>query len=254
MKLKGQVAIVTGAGTGMGRAIAERFAAEGAKVLVNYRASKRQAEEVVAAIAAQGGQAMAKQGDVSIDSEAGALVRAVDEHWGRLDILVNNAGWSKVTPHQRLEDLTDEIWDRTLNTNLRGAFYATRAAVPLIRRSGGGSIINNTSASAWHAAGSSIVYCASKAALVNMTKSLARALAPEIRVNAVAPGLVHTRFAGWPQATFEQGRKTSPLGRIATAEEIAAVVLFLAADATAITAETILVDGGRTRLGPRRDD
>ncbi len=252
MRLSDQVAIVTGAGTGMGRAIAELFAAEGAKVLVNYRASKDEAEQVVAAIQAAGGDAMAFQADVSVDAEARALVAAAEKAWGALHVLVNNAGWSQVTPHERLEDLTDEIWDRTMNTNVRGVFYAARAAVPLLRASGGGSIVNNASASAWHAAGSSIVYSASKAAVVNMTKSLARALAPDIRVNALAPGLVHTRFAGWPAAAFEQGRKSTPLGRIATTEEIAKAALFLAADATAMTGETILVDGGRTRLGPRR--
>ena len=249
MKLKDQVAIVTGAGTGMGRAIAERFAAEGAKVLVNYRASKDAAQEVVAGIKEKGGEAETCQANVAVDAEARQMAADAEQRWGRLDVLVNNAGWSKVTPHHQLEDLTDEIWDRTLNTNLRGAFYATRAAVPLLRKSGGGSVINNTSASAWHAAGSSIVYSASKAALVNMTKSLARVLAPEIRVNAIAPGLVRTRFAGWPQSVFDEGPKHTPLQRIATAEEVAAVVLFLAADATAITAETILIDGGKTQLG-----
>jgi len=248
MKLKDQVAIVTGAGTGMGRAIAERFAAEGAKVLVNYRASKDAAEEVVVGIREKGGEAEAYQASVAADAEARKMADYVEQRWGRLDVLVNNAGWSKVTPHHQLEDLTDEIWDRTLNTNLRGAFYATRAAVPLMRKSGGGSVINNTSASAWSAAGSSIVYSASKAAMVNMTKSLARVLAPEIRVNAIAPGLVHTRFAGWPQSAFDDAPKRSPLKKIVTAEEVAAVVLFLAADATAITAETILIDGGKTQL------
>jgi NAD(P)-dependent dehydrogenase (short-subunit alcohol dehydrogenase family) len=252
VKLTDQVAIVTGAGTGMGRAIAELFAAQGAKVLVNYRASQQEAEQVVTAIQTAGGEALAFQADVSADAEARAMVAAVEKAWGRLDVLVNNAGWSKVTPHERLEDLTDEIWDRTMNTNVRGVFYAARAAVPLMRASGGGAIVNNASASAWHAAGSSIVYSASKAAVVNMTKSLARALAPDIRVNALAPGLVHTRFAGWPAAAFEQGAKSTPLGRIATTEEIAKAALFLAADATAMTGETILLDGGRTRLGPRR--
>ena len=248
MKLTDQVAIVTGGGTGMGRAIAERFAAEGAKVLVNYRASKEAAEEVAAGIREKGGEAEAYQASVAEDAEARKMVADIEQRWGRLDVLVNNAGWSKLTPHHQLEDLTDEIWDRTLNTNLRGAFYATRAAVPLMRKSGGGSIINNTSASAWSAAGSSIVYSASKAAMVNMTKSLARVLAPEIRVNAIAPGLVHTRFAGWPQSAFDDAPKRSPLKKIVTAEEVAAVVLFLAADATAITAETILIDGGKTQL------
>lgn len=253
MKLKDQVAIVTGAGTGMGRAIAELFAAEGAKVVVNYRASEKEANEVVASIQAAGGEAMAHQADVSKDAEARAMVAAAEKAWGALHILVNNAGWSQVTPHERLEDLTDEIWDRTMNTNVRGVFYATRAAVPLIRKGGGGAVINNASASAWHAQGSSIVYAASKAAVINMTKSLARALAPDIRVNALAPGLVHTRFAGWPESTFEAGEKASPLGRIATAEEIARVALFLAADATAITGESILIDAGRTQLGARRE-
>ena len=249
MKLKDQVAIVTGGGTGMGLGISERFGAEGAKVVVNYRASQDAAEAVAADIVEKGGEAVAYRADVSKDAEARAMIDFVRERWGRLDVLVNNAGWSKLTPHHKLEDLTDEIWDRTLNTNLRGAFYCTRAAVPLMRESGGGAVINNTSASAWTAAGSSIVYSASKAAMVNMTKSLARALAPEIRVNAIAPGLVRTRFAGWPESTFEQAPSQTPLQRIATAEEVAGLVLFLAADATAITAETILIDGGRTQLG-----
>lgn len=249
MKLEGRVAIVTGAGTGMGRAIAELFAAEGAKVLVNYRASQAQAEEVVAAIQSAGGEAVAHQADVSNDAEVRAMMQVVEDRWGRLDVLVNNAGWSKVTPHHQLEDLTDEIWDRTLNANLRGAFYCARAAAPLLRRQPGSSIINNTSASAWHAAGSTIVYSASKAALVNMTKSLARVFAPDVRVNAIAPGLVHTRFAGWPESTFEKGKRVTPLGRITSVEEVAKVCLFLAVDATSITAETILIDGGKTRLG-----
>lgn len=252
MKLQGQVAIVTGGATGMGRGISSLLAAEGARVLVNYRASADAAKEVVTEIESEGGEAVAHAANVQHDDEVQAMVDAVESRWGRLDILVNNAGWSKVTPHWKLDDLTDEIWDRTLNTNLRGAFYCSRAAVPLMRKNGGGSIVNNASASAYNAAGSSIVYSASKAAMVNMTKSLARALAPDIRVNAIAPGLVHTRFAGWPDEAFEQGRQHSPLERIASVEEVASTVLFLAADATAITAETILIDCGSTSLATSR--
>jgi 3-oxoacyl-[acyl-carrier protein] reductase len=252
MKLKDRVAVVTGAGTGMGRAIAERFAAEGAKVVVNYRASEAEAEETAAGIQRAGGEAIAWKADASHDADARAMMKMAAERWGRLDILVNNAGWSTIVPHRQLEDLTDEIWDRTLNSNLRSAFYCSRAAAPLLAKQPGASIINNTSASAWHAGGSSIVYCAAKAALVNMTKSLARALAPGVRVNGIAPGLVHTRFAGWPDSAFENGPKQTPLERLATVEEIAAVALFLAADATAITAEVLLVDGGRTQLLGRR--
>ena len=252
MKLKGKVAIVTGGATGMGRAICRSFAAEGARVLVNYRASAEAALDVVEEIRRGGGNAVAHAANVQNDEQVRAMVASVEERWGRLDILVNNAGWSKVTPHWKLDDLTDEIWDRTLNTNLRGAFYCCRASVPLMRKSGGGSIVNNASASAYSAAGSSIVYSASKAAMVNMTKSLARALAPDIRVNAVAPGLVQTRFAGWPGEAFEEGRKVSPLKRIASVEEVAATVQFLASDATAITAETILIDCGATALAIMR--
>ena len=251
-KLQGQVAIVTGGATGMGRAICAALAEEGARVLVNYRASADAAQEVVDGITASGGTAVAHAADVQVDDQVRAMVESVRKRWRRLDVLVNNAGWSKVTPHWKLEELTDEIWDRTLNTNLRGAFYCTRAAVPLMRENGGGAIINNASASAYTAAGSSIVYSASKAAMVNMTKALARVLAPDIRVNAIAPGLVHTRFAGWPAAAFETGRQVSPLKRIASVEEVASTVLFLAADATAITAETILIDCGATSLATLR--
>ena len=252
MKLQGKVAIVTGGATGMGRAISERLAAEGARVVVNYRASQEAAREVVAAIERGGGEAVDYAADVQQEDQVRAMVACVGERWGRLDILVNNAGWSRLTPHWKLEELTDEIWDRTLNTNLRGAFYCCRAAVPLMREHGGGAIVNNTSASAYSAAGSSIVYSASKAAMVNMTKSLARALAPDIRVNAIAPGLVHTRFAGWPDEAFADGRETSPLKRIASVEDVAATVLFLVSDASAITAETILIDCGATMLATSR--
>ena len=251
MKLQNKVALVTGAATGMGRAIAELFAAEGARVAVNYRASADEAAEVVEGIRAAGGEAVAIQATVADESEVRRMAGEIEERWGRLDVLVNNAGWSQVTPHADLDALTDDIWDRTLDTNLRGAFYCVRQCVPLMRKHGGGAIVNNTSSSAWHAAGSSIVYSASKAALGNMTRALARALAPDIRVNAFAPGMVQTRFAGWPEAAFTKAKATTPLERIASPEEVAKVALFLAADATATTGTTILVDGGRTELGPK---
>ena len=244
MKLQGKVAVVTGGGTGIGRAVCERFAREGARVVVNYHASREAAGEVVAGILGNGGEAVAVQADVAVDAEMRALMRGAEERWGRLDVLVNNAGWSKRTPHHLLEDLTDEIWDRTLNTNLRGTFYAIRAAAPLLGRQPGSSIVNLASIAPYTGEGSTIVYAASKAGVLSMTKSLARVLAPEVRVNAVAPGLVHTRFAGWPPETFVDGAAQAPLKRISTPEEVAAAVLFLAADATAMTGETIRVDCG----------
>jgi 3-oxoacyl-[acyl-carrier protein] reductase len=252
MKLQDRVAIVTGAGTGMGRAIAERFAAEGAKVVVNYRASQAEAEEVAAGIRERGGQAVAWRADIAVDADVRAMMNAVEERLGRLDVLVNNAGWSKIVPHHQLDDLTDEIWDRTLNTNLRGTFYCSRAAASLLAKQPGSSIINISSAAAWHSSGSSIVYGAAKAGVVNMTRAMARVLAPGIRVNGIAPGYVPTGFAGRAESDLELRVAQIPLARVSTPDEIAAVAVFLAADATSMTGETLVVDGGRTRLNVRR--
>jgi 3-oxoacyl-[acyl-carrier protein] reductase len=244
MKLDGRVAVVTGGGTGMGRAISELFAREGARVLVNYVESGDAAKEVVAGIQANGGQAVAWNADVAIDAQARAMMAEAESRWGRLDVLVNNAGWTKPTPHHLLDELTDEIWDRTLNVNLRGTFYCSRAAAPLLRKNPGASIINIASVAPDTGNGSTIVYAASKAGVISMTKSFARIMAPEVRVNVISPGLVHTRFAGWPAETFAAGKEASPLKRITTVDEIAAAALFLAADATAMTGEMIRVDCG----------
>jgi 3-oxoacyl-[acyl-carrier protein] reductase len=249
MKLQGRVALVTGAGTGIGRAIAELFASEGAKVAVNYSRSRDAAEEVVTAIRAAGGTATTIAADVSLQSDVNTMLDRVNQEFGGLDILVNNAGWSTRIPHNQLEDLTDEIWDRTFNTNLRGTFYCVRAATPLLRQREGTSVVNIASVAGMTGMGSSVAYAASKGAVITMTKSLARALAPTIRVNAIAPGFVRTRFANWPASAFDQGEELTPLKRLATVEEIAALALHLAADARATTGETIVVDGGLTELG-----
>jgi 3-oxoacyl-[acyl-carrier protein] reductase len=236
----------------MGRAIALLFAREGARVAVNYGHSRDAAEEVVARIRSDGGTAIPIAADVSDEKQVRAMVGRVEQEFGGLDFLVNNAGWSTIIPHAQLEALTDEIWDRTLNTNLRGAFYCTRASVPLLKQRAGAAIVNIASVAAQTGSGSSIVYAASKGAMVTMTKSLARALAPAIRVNAVAPGAVHTRFANWPNTMFEQAAQVTPIERIASVEEIASAVLFLCAEATSVTGEIMTVDGGLTQLGRTR--
>jgi 3-oxoacyl-[acyl-carrier protein] reductase len=250
VKLQDKVAIVTGGGTGMGRAIAELFAREGARLLVNYSESRTAAEEVAAGIRARGGDASAVRANVADDRDVKAMVAAAIERWGRLDILVNNAGWSQVTPHHLLDDLTEELWDRTLNINLRGVFYTIRAAAPHLRKQPGASVVNIASVAADTGAGSSIVYAASKAGVISMTKSFARVLAPDVRVNALSPGMVHTRFAGWPEEVFPAAAARSPLKRITTVEEVAALALFLVADATAITGENLRMDAGLAALGP----
>ena len=236
----------------MGRSIALLFAREGARVGVNYAHSRAAAEEVVTEIRSGGGTAIPIAADVSDEKQVLAMMSRVEQELGGLDFLVNNAGWSTVVPHAKLEALTDEIWDRTLNTNLRGAFYSVRAAVPLLKKRAGAAVVNIASVAAQTGFGSSIAYAASKGGMVTMTKSLARALAPEIRVNAVAPGAVHTRFANWPASMFEQAAEVTPLQRIATVDEVASAVLFLCADATTITGEILTVDGGLALLGRSR--
>ena len=236
----------------MGRATALLFARLGAKVAVNYAHSRDAAEEIVDQIRSSGGTAISVAADVADDKQVHSMVDRVASELGGLDFLVNNAGWSTVIPHADMDALTDEIWDRTLNTNLRGTFYCVRAAAPLLKQRPGAAIVNIASVAAHTGFGSSIAYAASKGALVTMTKSLARALAPQIRVNAVAPGAVHTRFANWPDSMFENAAKVSPLERIASVEEIASAVLFLCADATSVTGEILTVDSGLAQLGRTR--
>lgn len=246
MRLQNKIALVTGGGTGIGRAIAEMFGREGATVIVNYNRSREAAEGVAKTI---GGGSIAMAADVSKEADVQAMLEQVGKEFGQLDILVNNAGWSTRVPHERLDLLTDEIWDRTMNTNLRGMFYCVRAALPLLKASASANVVNITSIAGLAGVGSSMAYAASKAGMIAMTKSLARALAPGIRVNAVAPGLVRTGFAGWEDAACEVAAKLSPLKRIASADEVAAATLFLASEGTAVTGETLAVDGGYNGLG-----
>jgi 3-oxoacyl-[acyl-carrier protein] reductase len=250
MKLKDRVAIVTGGGTGIGRAISEHLAEAGARVIVNYSRSREDAEATVKEIQSKGGTAVAVGADVSDQSQASALMNAAVTEFGRLDYLINNAGWSQRVPHAEMDKLTDEIWDHVFDTNLRGAFYCVRAAAPLLKKQPGAAIVNIASVAALLGMGSSMAYAASKGGMVTLTKSLARALAPDIRVNAVLPGFIRTRFAGWTEDAFSSAEKVTPLRKLATVDDVADAAVFFCAHALGTTGETLVVDGGSAALGP----
>jgi 3-oxoacyl-[acyl-carrier protein] reductase len=248
VRLEDRVAVVTGAGTGMGRATAELLAREGAGVVVNYRRSKGGAEETVAGIRAAGGRAIAVAADVSNSEDAARLMDSAVREFGRIDYLVNNAGWTRRVPQADLEALTDEIWERTIDTNLRGVFYCARAAAPFLKQQRDAAIVNIASIGAVTGMGSSMAYAASKGGVVTLTKSLARVLAPAIRVNCVLPGLVRTGFVDFPAEFYDDTAKSTPLQRIAGVEDVAEAVLFLLARALSTTGDALFVDGGATTL------
>jgi 3-oxoacyl-[acyl-carrier protein] reductase len=251
VRLEGQVALVTGGGTGIGRGISRAFAREGATVVLSYQKSREKAEETVRRIREGGGHAVALQGDVRREADCKRLVDGAVREGGRLDVLVNNAGWTSPVPHGDLDALTDEIWKKVLDTNVMGAWYCIKHAAPVMRAQGRGVIINITSVAAFSGKGSSLAYAASKAALGSMTRSLARALGPAIRVNAIAPGFVETGFVDWPPSVVEAGRREVTTPALPTPEDCGEAALFLAAEARATTGTTILVDGGIIALQPR---
>jgi 3-oxoacyl-[acyl-carrier protein] reductase len=240
-----KIALVTGAATGIGRAVALRFAAQGLGVAVNYSRSEAEAQETLAEVRRRGAPGILCRASVADDAAVRAMVGRCRDELGGLDVLVNNAGTTRFIAHTDLEALTDEVWDEIFNVNLKGTFYACRAALPLLRERGG-SIVNVTSVAGLGGQGSSIPYAASKAALNCLTRSLARSCAPQVRVNAVAPGPVLTRWLADHSDLVERALETTPLGRAATPDDIADAVAFLALGTTLMTGQVVVVDGGRT--------
>jgi len=253
MDLGGKVAIVTGGGTGIGRAVSMRLARSGAKaVLVNYSRSAKDSEATARDLQALGVEAIAHQADVADENAVKRMVAACVQRFGSLDLLVNNAGTTRFIPHSDLDALTDEVWDEILSVNLKGTFYCCRAAAPELRKTKG-AIVNVASIAAHRATGSSIAYAVSKAGIVQLTRALALSLAPEVRVNSVSPGLVSTR---WFRSRFgddaaaaqeESFAQATPLQRITSPEDVArAVVALLENDL--ITGQDLVVDGGKNVL------
>jgi 3-oxoacyl-[acyl-carrier protein] reductase len=240
-----RVALVTGSATGIGRAVAWRFADRGYAVTVNYSRSKTDAEETADGVRQRGGEPLLVAANVADDAAVRAMVERTAAQFGGLDVLVNNAGMTHFVAHHDLDGLTDQVWDEILAVNLKGTFYACRAAMPILKTRQG-NIVNIASVAGVAGSGSSIAYAASKGGMITMTKSLARAFAPEVRVNAVAPGPVQTRWLADHQDMVEQAMKLTPLKRPATPEDIADVTLFLACETTLMTGQVLIADGGRT--------
>jgi len=245
-KAENKVALITGGGTGVGRSTSLQLAKRGYDVAINYSRSKEDAESTAVAVRELGVKAITIECNVADDERVRAMIARCQRELGRLDVVVNNAGITHFVEHADLEAMTETKWDEILAVNLKGPFFVTRAAIPAMRATGGGAIVNVASVAGIAGSGSSIAYAASKGGLITLTKSLAKAFAPDIRVNAVCPGPIISRWLENHQDMVQAAVKITPLKRASTTDDIADAVTFLACDAGMMTGQALVVDGGRT--------
>lgn len=250
MELRGRVALVTGGATGIGRATVLALAKAGAAVAINYRSAKPDAEALANEVGQVGAQALCVAADVKSDEQVRKMVDQVGARFGRLDVLVNNAGMTRWVDLKNLEALTDAVWDEILDVNLKGAFRCTRAAAELLAKHEG-VVINVSSISGILAPAtmSSLAYGAAKAALIYLTRGLAVALAPKVRVNGVAPAFTETQwmrehFGDSYETAVAQAGANFPLKRVATPDEVAGAIMGLITGGDFVTGQTLIVDGG----------
>ena len=243
MEIKGKVALITGGGTGVGKGVALRLAKEGTNICINYAHSEKEAYEAKAEVEALGVKCNLYKADVSNDEEDKAMIEAILKDFGQLDILVNNAGRTHFVQHSDLDGMKSEYFDDIFALNVKGTFFMCRAAAEALKKSHG-VIINITSIAGVTGLGSSIAYAASKAAEISITKSLARVLAPEVRVIGVAPGIVLTRWVDGHADHIDKLAGETPLQKVAEPADIAQTVYALIAHADFVTGQNLIVDGG----------
>lgn len=244
-----RAALVTGASRGMGRSVAVALAQSGYDVAVNFSRSAEQAEETAALVRSFGAQALPLRADVSDEAAVREMLRSCASAFGRLDALVNNAGMTVETAPDDFDAMELEAWDRVFAVNVRGLFQVTRAALPMLRLSDDASVVNMSSIAGVRPSAQPLPYAASKAAVANLTRTLARSLAPRVRVNAVAPGWV---LGEWMEQTLgdnyqrlmDRRASHTPLGRVATPEDVAEVVVSLITSNHMVTGSVVVIDGG----------
>lgn len=256
MSYSNQAALITGGSSGVGAAVAIKLAKLGVNVAVNYNSSQIGAEAVVDRVIQEGVQGIALQGDVSQEKDCRRMVSETIEKFGRLDLLINNAGTTTFVPHHDLEGLTEDIWHQALGVNLMGAFFMTRAAAPYLREADSGAVVMTSSIASLTANGSSIAYCASKAGMNSLTKTLAKTLGKDgIRVNAVLPGLIDGDWAfntwgGGDTGQYDELKaafsEQTPLGHVVTPDDVADAILSFVTGSRYVTGQLLTLDGGFT--------
>jgi 3-oxoacyl-[acyl-carrier protein] reductase len=251
MSIHGKTILVTGGSRGIGKAMCIAFAQEGANIILNYATDHDKAQKALEELKQYSKKVKIFQADVSSPTQVAEMFKFIDKNFDSIDVLINNAGWTRYIPHQKLNLLSSDLFTQILDVHLKGTFLCSVEAIKRMEKNKTESvIINIASTAAFSGMGSNIAYCAAKAGVVNMTKSMARAFGPKIRVNCIAPGLTETEMtASGPKEYLKENIKHTPLKRIATPIDVSNMALNLVDNMNFVTGQTIVVDGGKSLNG-----